>query len=192
MFSFINTIGLCNHKSTNNVINPVNTDTDMNSIIIPSQIVANVSDITEDWNWKTTKPFIPPVSGGKCIKVYDGDTITIATKIPFDKNTHKSLADTVYRFSVRLNGIDSPEIKGHTITEKAMALVARDELKKKILDKHVTLKNVSTEKYGRLLADVYVVDDKNTQQLWLNKWMLDNKYAVFYDGDTKKIPEDWI
>jgi hypothetical protein len=31
--------------------------------------------------WKTCKPFIPPISLGKVIKVYDGDTITIATKL---------------------------------------------------------------------------------------------------------------
>jgi len=146
---------------------------------------------TESWNWKTTTPFVPPVLGGKCIKVYDGDTITVAAQLPFDKNTHKSLADTVYRFPVRLAGIDCPEIKGHSVTEKEKAVVARDALRRKILDKHVILRNVFTEKYGRLLADVYVVD-VNNQLLWVNKWILDNNYGVFYDGDTKKIPEDWI
>ena len=55
--------------------------------------------------WKDTIPFIPPISGGVVIKVYDGDTITIASKLPYKKSP-------LYRFSVRLNGIDSPEIKG--------------------------------------------------------------------------------
>jgi hypothetical protein len=27
--------------------------------------------------------FVPPVTGGKVIKVYDGDTITIATTLPY-------------------------------------------------------------------------------------------------------------
>ncbi len=99
------------------------------------------------------------------------------------------LANTVFRFSVRLAGIDCPEIKGKTVNEKALALVARDELKKKILNKPVILRNVMTEKYGRLLADVYVVE--NGREVWVNKWMLDEKHAVFYDGGTKKIPEEW-
>ena len=47
------------------------------------------------------------------------------------------------------------------------------------------LKNISTEKYGRLLADVYLGD------LHLNKWMLDKRYAVSYDGGTKIAPESW-
>ena len=42
------------------------------------------------------------------------------------------------------------------------------------------LKNVSLEKYGRLLADVYL------NELCLNNWMLENKYAVEYHGKTKQ------
>ena len=52
----------------------------------------------------------------------------------------------------------------------------------KILNKHVTLKNVATEKYGRVLADVYLDD------LHLNQWLLDERYAVKYDGGTKISP----
>ena len=155
----------------------------------PQPVLMKDTDEIVEWTWKTTKPFVAPVTSGKCIKVYDGDTITVATRLQFDRNVNKALADTVFRFAVRLAGIDCPEIKGKTVTEKARALVARDELKKKILDKRVILKNVTTEKYGRLLADVYVVE--NGREVWLNKWMLDNGHAVFYDGGTKKIPEEW-
>jgi endonuclease YncB( thermonuclease family) len=49
----------------------------------------------------------------------------------------------------------------------------------------VDLKNVSTEKYGRILADVYV-DHVN-----INKWMLENKLAVPYDGGKKTRPPEW-
>jgi endonuclease YncB( thermonuclease family) len=41
------------------------------------------------------------------------------------------------------------------------------------------LKNLKTEKYGRVLADVYLGD------LHVNKWLLDNKYAVPYSGGKK-------
>ena len=53
--------------------------------------------------YKNTTPFIPPVTSGKVIKVYDGDTITIASTLPFRDNRN-----TIYRFSVRLGDIDSP------------------------------------------------------------------------------------
>ena len=123
-------------------------------------------------SWKNSVPFIPPVSYGKVIKVYDGDTITIATKLYYDPVT-------VYRFSVRLRGIDSAEIKGKTAEEKELAVIARDALIAKILGNMVELRNVGVEKYGRLLADVYLGD------VYINGWMLENKYAVPYDGGTK-------
>ena len=34
--------------------------------------------------YKDTTPFIPPLTYGKVIKVYDGDTLTIASKLPYD------------------------------------------------------------------------------------------------------------
>ena len=130
---------------------------------------------------KGTLPrFVPPVTGGQVIRVYDGDTITIASKVP-------GLDDqTVYQFAVRLNGIDTPEMKTNDEDEKQLATMARDCLREKILNKTVELKNVKTEKYGRLLADVY------HDELNLNKWLVESRYAVPYDGGTKQSPESWM
>lgn len=128
--------------------------------------------------YKDTKRFIPPIHSGKVIKVYDGDTITIASKIP---NTNLP----IFRFSVRLTRIDSAEIKGETPIEKEIAIKARDALHELIYGKIVTLKNVGIEKYGRILADVYLDD------LDISQWMLDNNYAVPYDGGKKIRPADW-
>jgi endonuclease YncB( thermonuclease family) len=128
--------------------------------------------------YKDTKPFVPPVTGGKVIKVYDGDTITIASKLPIANSP-------VYRFSVRLSGIDSAEMKGKTFAEKEAAIKARDALRALILGKTVTLRNVSTEKYGRVLATVYLGD------LDVCEWMLKHNYAVPYDGGTKCRPSEW-
>jgi len=130
--------------------------------------------------YKDTKRFIVPLEGGYVVKVYDGDTITVANNLPFKND------NTVYRFSVRLNGIDTPEIKGKNADEKQAAKNARDALSNKIFNQHVTLKNVSTEKYGRLLADIYL------DGLHLNKWLIDERYAVEYDGGTKQSPVSWL
>lgn len=123
--------------------------------------------------WNDTSPFIPDIEGGYVIKVYDGDTITIAQRLPY-------LKSPLYRFSVRLAGIDSPEIKGKTDEEKNAAKISQKVLEKLVLNKNITIKNVKTEKYGRLLADVYLGD------IHINRWLLDNNYAIPYVGGTKK------
>jgi len=132
----------------------------------------------ENITYVDTVPFIPPIIYGKVIKVYDGDTITIASKLPFE-------GSPLYRFSVRFAGIDSPEIKGETLVESKLAIKSRDALHNLIFGKVITLKNNGKEKYGRLLADVYLDD------LYVNKWMLDNNFAVKYDGGKKIRPGDW-
>jgi endonuclease YncB( thermonuclease family) len=45
--------------------------------------------------------------------------------------------------------------------------------------KYVLLKNITTEKYGRILADVYLED------IHINKLMIDQNLAVKYDGGKK-------
>jgi micrococcal nuclease len=128
--------------------------------------------------YENTIPFVPPITVGKVIKVYDGDTFTMISKLPQTEGP-------VYRFSVRMTGIDSPEIKGKTANEKELAKKSRDALSNLILGKIVVLKNVSTEKYGRILADVYL------GELCVNEWMISNNYAVKYDGGTKERPDVW-
>ncbi len=125
--------------------------------------------------------YIPAFKDIKVIKVYDGDTITVSAKVLGDP-----LGPIYYKWSVRFRGIDTPEIKGKTPDEKQAAIIARDALSNKILNKKILLKDVKYDKYGRLLADVYL------NNLCLNKWMLDNRYGVEYDGGTKHTPESWI
>lgn len=135
----------------------------------------------EDIKWDDTVEFTFPIMGGKVIKVYDGDTITIASKLPYDSSP-------MYRLSVRLNGIDTPEIKGKGISdeEKEAAKNVRDFIAELVLNKYVSLKNIESEKYGRILADVYIGD------IHLNELLIKERYAVKYDGGTKKKPTSWI
>lgn len=135
----------------------------------------------EKINYDDTVVFIPTIEKAKVIKVYDGDTFTIACRLKFDDyETNK-----YYRFSVRIRGIDTPELKTKNATEKKLALEAKTELTTKIYSRIVELKNVEYEKYGRILADVYF-DGINIGQS-----MIDDKYAVAYDGKTKNIPKEW-
>jgi endonuclease YncB( thermonuclease family) len=111
--------------------------------------------------------------------VYDGDTITIASKIPSSNNP------TIYKFSIRLKGIDAPEMKAKNTEEKEMAIKARDALSDRILGKDIALKNIEKEKYGRILCDIYLRNEN------IGQWMIDQRFAVAYDGKKKAIPKSW-
>jgi len=86
--------------------------------------------------WKDAKVFVPPVEEAYVIKVYDGDTITVATSFPWEPLV-------AYRFSVRILGIDTPEKRTKDEDEKYVANIAQKFVADKILNKFVTLKNTS-------------------------------------------------
>jgi micrococcal nuclease len=130
-------------------------------------------------DYSTAIKFIPPITSGFVIKVYDGDTITIVSKLPYNESP-------LYKFSVRLKNIDCPELRSSNPSEVSCAKIAKEELTKLILYKIVSLKNVDTEKYGRILADVYL------DELHVNEYMINKKLAVYYDGGTKHSPENWM
>lgn len=134
--------------------------------------------LNQEYNVKSLSEYVPDVRIGKVVKVYDGDTITIASK-PYKE------CPEVYKFSVRLNGIDTPEIKGSCESEIKIAKLARDRVSELVMGKIITLQNVTTEKYGRLLAEVYLGD------LHLNNWLIEQRLAVFYDGGHKNSPANW-
>jgi len=138
-----------------------------------------LSKLDKPIDWKDTIQFVPPVEKGIVIKVYDGDTITIASKLPYPDSP-------LYRFSIRLNGIDCPEIKGKDENEKQCAQIAKNEVSKLIMNKIITLKNIQTEKYGRILADVYI------DNLHLNEFLIEKRLAVKYDGGSKICPKNWL
>jgi endonuclease YncB( thermonuclease family) len=132
----------------------------------------------ENITYKDCKKFIPPITSGKVVKVYDGDTITIANYL------HPTLKDTIYRFSVRIKNIDCPEMRTKNTEEKEMAIICRDILSKHIFGKMVKLDNLDVDKYGRILADVYY-DETN-----ISEFLISKNLAVLYDGKIKNVI-DW-
>jgi endonuclease YncB( thermonuclease family) len=148
-----------------------------NNTILDKNYISDGTDI----KWEDTVEFTFPIKGGRVIKVYDADTITIASKLPYDESP-------MYRLSVRLNGIDTPEMKGKGILddEKEAAKNARDFVSNLVLNKYVRLENIESEKYGRILADVYIGNVN------LNEILLKERYAIKYDGGTKIKPNSWL
>ena len=76
-------------------------------------------------------------------------------------------------------------MRGKTEDEKTIAKIAQKELETMVLHKYVDLKNIGTEKYGRILADVYL------NNVYINDYMLEKRLAVPYNGKTKIIPVNW-
>ena len=100
----------------------------------------------------------------KVIRVYDGDTITIETPI----GTTPSL---------RLVGVDTPEINASTPAEKARAVAARDYLRDLILNKHIfitfeksetTLDGIGRGPYCRPLSYVFIRDTAANRNIFVN------------------------
>ena len=93
---------------------------------------------------------ILPVRG-----VYDGDTIRSIVLLPYPLNN----------ISVRIKGIDTPEINGDCETEKIKAIAAREAIKTMIgTNKTIIVRNFKWDKYGaRVLGDVYI-NDKNVAE----------------------------
>ena len=85
------------------------------------------------------------VVDAKVYSIYDGDTIRCI--FPFKGEFLK--------YSVRLDGIDTPEMRGGSTNEHDFALKIRDWLRKMILDKIVILELLGFDKYGRILANVF-------------------------------------
>ena len=53
----------------------------------------------------------------------------------------------------------------------------------------IKLENVKTEKYGRILADIFLKDEP---KISIGTWLIEQKLAVSYDGKKKISPENWL
>jgi endonuclease YncB( thermonuclease family) len=116
----------------------------------------------------------------RCVQVlrnYDGDTLTV--NIP---NVPPLIGKAI---SVRVAGIDTPEIRTKNQCEKEAGRIARSLVATAIKNsKNVELQNIQRDKYFRILADV-VIDGRSVKEI-----LLKNSLAYEYDGGTKKHP-DW-
>ncbi|WP_295899607.1 thermonuclease family protein [uncultured Bdellovibrio sp.] len=112
----------------------------------------------------------------RCVKVlknYDGDTLTV--------NIPDVPALIGKNISVRVYGIDTPEVKTKNRCEKEAGRIARNLVATTLKNaKTVELHNVQRDKYFRILADV-MVDGRSLKDI-----LLKNNLAYSYDGGTKQ------
>ncbi len=143
------------------------------------------------------------ILNGKVVELYDADTCKIVLPVQ----------NSFYKFTCRLNGIDTPEMKPlktkpNRDNEIIWAKKARAELLKLIcsddkcfenldikkeeivstLEKNkrlVTVKCLEFDKYGRLLVELFKSDDLTKS---FNNILVEKNLAVSYDGGKKINP----
>ena len=116
------------------------------------------------------------IQGAVYVRNYDGDTITF--NLP---GLHPIIGDKI---SIRVNGIDTPEIRGKCEKEKYEAQQAKEMIADILKDAEtIDLKNIERGKYFRIVADVFVDGESLADEL------IETGLAVAYDGGTKV--KDW-
>ena len=121
----------------------------------------------------------------KILKVYDGDTLWLSTKL-FDK---------LYKFKIRMMGYDSPEMKPRLNNpnrelEIEAAIRAKNRLEELILNKIVNVKFHKDDKYGRPLCTIYTYKTngyicKSKTIININSIMIEEGFGYSYDGGKK-------
>ena len=103
------------------------------------------------------------------VRNYDGDTITV--NIPgYPSIVGKNI-------SIRVRGIDTPEIKGKSDKEKRLARRAREFVGFLLNNAdEIELRNIQRGKYFRIVADVFF-DGKNLSKILIAK-NIASKYSV--------------
>jgi len=155
-------------------VTPVTPVSPNSPIVIPSPIKRDISDLVGK-SYKDFSPFFPMVHESRAIviRVYDGDTVTLGF-------FHHS-EETPMRISCRIDGIDTPEMRGSSSYEKSLAIEARDYLYDALNGKIVTIMNPGKEKYGRVLCDLSTESIPSVSEYMLKE----SRFCKPYDGGAK-------
>lgn len=120
------------------------------------------------------EPFMHDLHGPVwVVDVYDGDTFTIAARM-------SHWWSPWFLYSVRVRGIDTPEMRTRSVEEKTAAVAARQFAVDTLLNKRVDIRDLGKDKYGRLLADVFVANESYAAMC------IARGHAVPYDGGKKQ------
>ena len=114
-------------------------------------------------------------------RVVDGDTVDVHLDLGFDCWLRNQ--------RIRLLGVDTPECRTRDELEKQFGLLAKSVVEgfcpvgQKILIETKVDKN---DKFGRILGTLWV----DSGSLNLNQFLIDERYAVAYDGQSKELIEE--
>ncbi|MDE0006303.1 MAG: excalibur calcium-binding domain-containing protein [Rhodospirillaceae bacterium] len=106
---------------------------------------------------------------------YDGDTVNVEANV---------WPDLAWTGSVRVLGVDTPEIAGECDREKRWAIASRNYVRNLLIDETVYLTGIENDKYGgRVLANLFLEDGRSLTNL-----LIEGNYGRAYDGGERG---DW-
>lgn len=119
----------------------------------------------------------------KVVEVYDGDTVTIQTRL--------SRGEKIYLYKLRLDGLDTPEKRHANPLHRKAGEAVRNVMAQKLLGKMIRIEFCREGKFGRLCGTVYV--GKMTWWRWqdhynLNAWLIREGLAKVFNPKTAKTP----
>ena len=122
------------------------------------------------------------IQRAKLDRVVDGDTIDALIDVGFD---------IWFKKRIRFKGLDTWESRTRDLEEKKKGLAAKartKELLEKVSTKsgYFRLKSYGLGKYGRVLADIFIMD-KDGKQWNVNETLITEGHAYIYDGGKKKV-----
>jgi endonuclease YncB( thermonuclease family) len=110
-------------------------------------------------------------------EILDGDTVPVWLDLGFDL-THYT--------RVRVHGVDTPEKRG---SQKWAGLPVRAAVIKLLTGRTIWVRSLEYGKYARrVIGEILyreVEDDDSSPLLSLTDWLLENKMALPYGGETK-------
>lgn len=150
------------------------------------QLSNNTPEILSKLKEKTLSTPLLSLEGyfsvAKVVSVYDGDTCRVV--IPFKGE--------FYKWNVRLDGYDTPEMRpSRSKPNRDAEIAAAKEAKKYLMslimespNQIIYIKCKDFDKYGRLLASIYIHPDDNVS---VNEIMVQKGHGYNYDGGTKRV-----
>ena len=118
------------------------------------------------------KKFVPSLNCVFCPRVIDGDSLECVA--------YCDDAKTLYKFNVRVRGVDTPEMRSKDPEERECAHRAKAYTEQQALGRKLELERVAHDKYGRILADIRLSSGE-----LLHNLIIDSGHGVTYDGGKK-------
>lgn len=124
------------------------------------------------WPLAMAGPLAGPVEA-RLVEITDGDSFKAIAKV---------WPGMEISITVRLRGVDAPELRGKCIRERQLALRARRRLEELLGAGSMRLVNIAGGKYyGRVLADVLLADGRDISVI-----LVTGGLAVPYDGGKRR------
>lgn len=117
---------------------------------------------------------------GHVVSVYDGDSFKAEFPLP---HPQFKLVSPTYKWTCRIIGIDTPELRSKNLDVRSLAYKARDRVRELVLGKDCRLELSEFDKYGRVLATLFTPEGEDVASILINEGL-----ALSYDGGKKP---DW-